>query len=724
MPRVSYDKSAPWRLRQNGAALLLVMLIAMTIGLAFLFQNINTGGGGYAREEATQTALSTAKAALIGYAATYRETHPNTVTHLPDEPFGQLPCPDIDNTGIAQLNCGDAGETMIGRLPYKTLGLSDIRGAGGECLWYVVSGSHKNNPKTGPLNWDTRGQIRAIDSAGISVADPSDAQGGAVAVIIAPGAPINAQARTGGNFPCSGNATNALNSYLEGAGPDYSGYADPQPNPAIVTLGKPNDAHNNDQGAWITAKELFAPIAKRSDLFVTATSSKTTIFDEFKSCLDAQAMLPTPSVPAPRNNGNTKTFLLGNAALANFPDPLLGCGFSTGFDKAWPTWKSQFAYVVCNNQSAGCLTVDGSSCRGALLFSGRQANGNPRTAADNFDVITSNTFLESPNLASYLSAGSTYSGIQPYDGNNPSKDIAVCLKPDANTLSFQDNFSQLAPVSVNFAGQSMVTTDAESKTLTLGEPNLTGNTTGSASELLFGCSWFGTPLAFGNTLRAFFRYKIINAGLGYVFTVADADSSRNPSTSMCGRGDSSLGYSGLPNDGNAIPGLTVAPIHYPKIGLEIDTTKDVSRKDPNSSHMAIVYWGNPTVDDDDNIHEAPTVAVGGSPTNPAAVNRSIVRNTDAYRYVRLEIVRIPDASGHTYTTKAWVLNILPPDFDNLTADFDEAIAPAQIHTTGSIANLSSGNEALRSIWVGFSNAASRTSDQEIQITNFAIRTSL
>jgi hypothetical protein len=708
-----HEESLPCR-AQRGAALLLVLLIVMTAGLGFLFHVVNSGGGSYAREQATQDALAAAKEALIGYAATYRDTHPN-------EAFGQLPCPDTDNTGIAQPSCGNAGETMIGRLPYKTLGVPDLRATDGECLWYIVSGSHKYNPKTTPLNWDTRGQIWIQNSYANMLADPNDDSGGAVAVIVAPGAPLAGRNRPGGSFPCSGDASNSIQAYLD------AGYASATTGTLPVTAGQMGQATtNNDQLSWITAKELYSPIAKRNDLLVTTTSPMTTLFDDLKTCLEEQSTLPVPTSAPSHVSANAKSFFLGNTSITPLSFPLNNCSsFSSKIKTSWDNWKNQFGYVVCNNQDAGCLTVNGSSCRGALLFSGRQANGNPRLASDSFDAVAGNTFLETPNMTNYLAAGSNYSGVPPYHGNSSSQDIAICLKPDANILGFDNDFQQLRPVSADLSGHNMVTTDPATKTLTLGEVGLTGNATGVTPELLFGCTWFDAPIAFGSTLRAYYRYKIVNVGLGFTFTLADADSSRNPGTSMCGRGDASLGYSGLPNDSNAIPGLTVAPIKHPKIGLEIDTAKDIARNDPNTSHMAVVFWGDPGVDDDDNVHGAPSVAVPGSPQNPATVSRAIARNTNAYRYVRIEIVRTPETNAHSYAIKAWLLDYLPPDFDNLAIDFDEDIATAQIHTTSSIADLSEGSEALRNIRVGFTNAAaaSRTSDQQIDITNFAIRTS-
>lgn len=398
------------RQRQRGAALLLTLFILTTIGLAFFFKSANTGTSYYAREKSTEAALAAAKSALIGFAATYRDTHPNEV-------FGYLLCPDTNNDGKAQPNCGSAGETMIGRLPYKTLELPDLQTAGGECLWYIVSGSHKNNPKS-PLNWDTRGKIRIEDMNGAALIDPNDDAGGAVAAIIAPGSPLAGQNRPTGGLNCSGDASNSFATYLDGS------YIDALLGTLTVKAGQSGSTSNNDRVAWISARELFAPIAKRIDLF---GNDPNTLFADLNNCFESQAVLPLPTNPAPRANGYTKTAFLGDVVTpVNFPSNLPGCTLS---DSAWKAWKNQFGYVVCDDQSVGCLDVEGILCRGALIFSGRQDNGNPRASSVNFDVILGNTFIEEPNLTSYLSAGASYIGDSRYAPSTPSRDIVRCLKP-------------------------------------------------------------------------------------------------------------------------------------------------------------------------------------------------------------------------------------------------------------------------------------------------------
>jgi hypothetical protein len=85
--------------------------------------------------------LRQAKEALIGFAATYAETHPG-------QPQGYLPCPDHDGDGSADPACSCSGYSVIGRLPWKTLGLPPLRDGSGECLWYAVSGNYKDKPKS------------------------------------------------------------------------------------------------------------------------------------------------------------------------------------------------------------------------------------------------------------------------------------------------------------------------------------------------------------------------------------------------------------------------------------------------------------------------------------------------------------------------------------------------------------------------------------------------
>ncbi|MDH3282594.1 MAG: hypothetical protein OEQ18_15915, partial [Gammaproteobacteria bacterium] len=89
---------------------------------------------------------------------------------------GGLPCPDTDNNGEEELNCGE-----IGRLPWRTLDVPELRDSAGAKLWYAVSPNYLNRAASEPLNSDVPGQL-SLDGAD-----------GIVALVFAPGAPLGAQ---------------------------------------------------------------------------------------------------------------------------------------------------------------------------------------------------------------------------------------------------------------------------------------------------------------------------------------------------------------------------------------------------------------------------------------------------------------------------------------------------------------------------------------------------
>lgn len=197
------------RASQAGFAVVLLLVIVVMGSLYALLSGINTATADLQqrRDDATAVALKQAKEALIAYAAT-----------RPGRP-GALPCPDLDNNGIAGgagvygnnneaipggihggFTCPDA-QRQIGRLPWVTLGLPDLRDASGERLWYVISPNFRNDGSQ-IVNSDTLGML-AVN--GVTPAT------GVVAVIFAPG-----QALTGAGQNRSGAGVNDVVQYLEG----------------------------------------------------------------------------------------------------------------------------------------------------------------------------------------------------------------------------------------------------------------------------------------------------------------------------------------------------------------------------------------------------------------------------------------------------------------------------------------------------------------------------
>src|SRR2546423_9796332 len=130
---------------QYGVALLVILGVLLVIGAVFALSSLNFATQRVARDTVTRDALMKAKEALIAYAAT-DATRP-----------GELPCPDVNDDGMLVINEDFVGSncvSLIGRLPWVTLGLPDLRDDAGERLWYALSNDFHANG-TVPLNSDT-----------------------------------------------------------------------------------------------------------------------------------------------------------------------------------------------------------------------------------------------------------------------------------------------------------------------------------------------------------------------------------------------------------------------------------------------------------------------------------------------------------------------------------------------------------------------------------------
>ncbi len=179
------------------------------------------------RSQRAQAALLQAKAALIAYAADANSTQP-----------GSLPCPDTDNDGDWEPSCSGSN-VVVGRLPWQSLGIGDIRDSSGERLWYALSPNFRKMSST-VINSNTRGQLTLTDTTGTVSA------GNVVAVVIAPGPALGGQTRT------TDNANNAA-SYLENTNAGTTGVY------TYATTTQPSDTLN-DRIIAITEADLFAVV--------------------------------------------------------------------------------------------------------------------------------------------------------------------------------------------------------------------------------------------------------------------------------------------------------------------------------------------------------------------------------------------------------------------------------------------------------------------------------
>ena len=166
-------------MRRNGSALLIVMLLVMMLGI-WLFSDMPQSNSGNS-EQGNAAVLAAAKDALIGRSL-QDENRP-----------GSLPCPDTGSDGVADLFHGDECPSYVGRLPWKTLRLPDLRDARGERLWYVLSRNFRDTESAQPINSDTKGTLKVFAADGTTDLTPVGSE--AVALIFAPGAALGNQVR-------------------------------------------------------------------------------------------------------------------------------------------------------------------------------------------------------------------------------------------------------------------------------------------------------------------------------------------------------------------------------------------------------------------------------------------------------------------------------------------------------------------------------------------------
>jgi hypothetical protein len=189
----------PFERNARGVALLIVLLLVACIGASFAALALGARVAA-AREHATERSLAQAREALIAYAV----GRPINAAVGP----GYLPCPDLDGDGWAESTCGSldgaTGQAQrLGLLPWKTLGLPELRDGAGERLWYAVSTKYKGLLNCAassacvdmtPAHAPGTITVRAPDG---SVVHDGRVASGALAVVIAPGAPLERLEPTG-----------------------------------------------------------------------------------------------------------------------------------------------------------------------------------------------------------------------------------------------------------------------------------------------------------------------------------------------------------------------------------------------------------------------------------------------------------------------------------------------------------------------------------------------
>lgn len=333
---------------QNGAALLAILAIVL-VGITVIATSALSVNA--MREKANKkstTALQEARKALLGYA-------------LNSTPPGQLPCPDNNNDGredISGVNC----TTQLGRLPWRDLGLSELRDGYNSHLWY----SFNQNLRAASSFKKSSSMATALNLDGTPLA----------AILIAPNRPLSTQNR---------NANSPLSDYLEGINADanpnnFSRVVDDQHNDILLSL--------ENQAYWSLMEES---LLKR----VAALLTEYQIECGFYPWAANHGMPPYNSVDA-LQQGNVP---FDSALPINW-----NTGCADGIDPPlWMSseWGREIYYAMCTPAEGACLTIAGdiSSTSAALLIApGTTLSGQSRPTFslndyyENANAILDNNF--------------------------------------------------------------------------------------------------------------------------------------------------------------------------------------------------------------------------------------------------------------------------------------------------------------------------------------------
>ena len=154
--------------KQSGVSLLIVFIILLIGISSYLILSSDLNKRKVEKNQKTMQALNEAKLAIIGWSVRHKNP-------------GMLPCPEDPSadavSGEASSNCNELNH--IGRLPWKTLGIGDIRDGNGDKLWYAMSPAFRSKP-----NLNT-----------IATLNVNQQKNHAVAIVFSPGMPLASQSR-------------------------------------------------------------------------------------------------------------------------------------------------------------------------------------------------------------------------------------------------------------------------------------------------------------------------------------------------------------------------------------------------------------------------------------------------------------------------------------------------------------------------------------------------
>lgn len=384
------------RPKQQGMALIILVFIVALVATGYLLHALNPVGLKIEQDRKTVAALAEAKLGLLGYVLT--KSAENVFGYLPNPDMGQtIPFSEGDSAGSA----GSKNAIVIGKLPWRSLGISPLKDGVSECLWYAVSGYFKNNPKADVINWDTQGQIDVVDRAGNILATHL------AALIVSPGGVLDAQNRSkknAGSVQCGGNYDSR--NYLEPINAEGTSRIS-------FILSDDNYDHvvSNDRFIFVTVDEIFDTLTRYSSF-----SAKISAFLNDEKFIAQLNKLNAAEILKGKDKGMGKVnckVVDGNITSVN--------------QRFCQDWLPMLLLIDLPTSTMVQIDNSAQSCNRLLIFGGRRTDGQVRSGEDqNYPE----NYLESSNLDAFKNPSALnahFSGTSTFDANNPSQDILKCV---------------------------------------------------------------------------------------------------------------------------------------------------------------------------------------------------------------------------------------------------------------------------------------------------------
>lgn len=198
----------------------MAMLVLLVLWGLYLFVGQLSGTQMRLANEQRAAALADVRDALVGRAASDGNRP------------GSLPCPALDEDGVSPLLVGNNCPTYIGRLPWSTLKVGDLRDSAGALLWYALAPALRDDNSAEPINAETAVELTLNGTPDVA------------AIIFSPGEPLPTQ---------TGRPGNAVSDFLDGSNNDGDN----------AYVSGPPTLIFNDRALAVTRGDVFRTVNQR-----------------------------------------------------------------------------------------------------------------------------------------------------------------------------------------------------------------------------------------------------------------------------------------------------------------------------------------------------------------------------------------------------------------------------------------------------------------------------